>query len=702
MGAKLKAPMTSYDFVYALPMLTIKEGKGTGIVTSVPSDSPDDYAALMDLKNKAPLREKFGITDEMVLPFDPVPIIDVPGFGDLSAVTACLNLKIKSQNDAAKLLEAKDQVYLKGFYEGVLKVGDFAGTQIQKCKDQIRQQLIDTNDALVYREPEKQIMSRAGDECVVAVCDQWYLDYGEKEWRSKIEHCLSKMELYSDDVRNNFERTIAWLKEHACSRTYGLGTRLPWDDYWLIESLSDSTIYMAYYTVSHILQGGTYENGIYQTNFAGKKGSPKGIKPEQMTHEVWDYIFLNGPKPKSQIPNDLLQTMRNEFNYWYPVDVRVSGKDLVQNHLTYFLYNHVAIWEDDETKWPQSVRANGHLLLNGEKMSKSTGNFMTLTQAIEKFSADGMRFALADSGDSVEDANFVDKTADVAVLRLHNWLEFVRDIVAKKPHILLRQGPVNEKLNDRVFDHEMRRAINLTDEAYGKMLYKDALKVGFFELQTVLNKYRELCGMEGMNETLLNKFVDVQTLLLCPICPHIAEEIWEITGKTSFAVQAPFPQIEEYDPILIESSEFLADTVRDARLKLKDRLAPKKGKKEALEIPTNCTIYVAKEYPAWQAACLAVLREGIEKDGVMYENNEIAKKMKSNADVKKYMKKVMPYIQMVKERFEKIGIRALDLQSPFDEMKILNENLEYMAQTLELDGMEVFFLAWHKIRIETT
>lgn len=41
------------------------------------------------------------------------------------------------------------------------------------------------------------------------------------------------------------------------------GTKLPWDEYWLIESLSDSTIYMAYYTVAHFLQDGTFkgENG---------------------------------------------------------------------------------------------------------------------------------------------------------------------------------------------------------------------------------------------------------------------------------------------------------------------------------------------------------------------------------------------------------------------------------------------------------
>ena len=64
---------------------------------------------------------------------------------------------------------------------------------------------------------------------------------------------------YSDEVRNNFESTLEWLHEHACSRSYGLGTRIPWDEEYLIEALSDSTIYMAYYTISHLLQGGVVD-----------------------------------------------------------------------------------------------------------------------------------------------------------------------------------------------------------------------------------------------------------------------------------------------------------------------------------------------------------------------------------------------------------------------------------------------------------
>ena len=52
MGIPLNAPMTSYKTIYTLPMMTIKQDKGTGIVTSVPSDAPDDLAALRDLKRK--------------------------------------------------------------------------------------------------------------------------------------------------------------------------------------------------------------------------------------------------------------------------------------------------------------------------------------------------------------------------------------------------------------------------------------------------------------------------------------------------------------------------------------------------------------------------------------------------------------------------------------------------------------------------
>ena len=59
---------------------------------------------------------------------------------------------------------------------------------------------------------------------------------------------------------------------------------------------------------------------------------------------------------------------------WYCPGVdQVSGKDLINNHLSFALYNHTAIWPDAPGLWPRAMRTNGHLLLNAEKMSKSTG-----------------------------------------------------------------------------------------------------------------------------------------------------------------------------------------------------------------------------------------------------------------------------------------------------------------------------------------
>ncbi|CAG2119653.1 unnamed protein product, partial [Medioppia subpectinata] len=201
MGAKLKAPLTSYESIYALPMLTIKEDKGTGVVTSVPSDAPDDFTALRDLKNKQPLREKYGIKDNMVLPFEPVPIIEIPDFGNLSAVKVCDDLKIQSQNDTQKLAEAKEKVYLKGFYEGVMIVGPHKGKKVCDIKKDVQKEMIDRKEAVIYMEPEKQIISRSGDECVVALCDQWFLEYGEKKWREAADKSLAQMNTYHDETR---------------------------------------------------------------------------------------------------------------------------------------------------------------------------------------------------------------------------------------------------------------------------------------------------------------------------------------------------------------------------------------------------------------------------------------------------------------------------------------------------------------------
>lgn len=681
LGVALKSPFTCYPKIYALPMLTIKEDKGTGIVTSVPSDSPDDYAALVDLQKKPAFREKYGITEEMIMPFKPVPILEIPEFGNLSAVYVYDKLKIQSQNDREKLTQAKEMVYLKGFYDGVLLVGEYKGSKIQDVKKNLQNKLIQEKSAVVYYEPEKTIISRSGDECVVALCNQWYLDYGNEEWKSQAEKALAAMNTYHDEVRKNFQATLKWLHEYACSRTYGLGTKLPWDTQWVIESLSDSTIYNAYYTIAHFLQGDT---------FRGNKENALKIKPEEMTSEVWDYIFFkDAPFPKNtKIAKASLDLMKRSFQFWYPVDLRVSGKDLIQNHLTFYIYNHCAIWPNEQDKWPKGIRANGHLMLNSAKMSKSEGNFLTLTESIEKFSADGMRLTLADAGDSVEDANFVESTADAAILRLYTFIEWVKEIVATKA--TLRTGKQN--FHDKVFVSEMNTKVAQTDDNYNRMLFKEALKTGFFELQAARDKYRELCSEAGMHAELVTRYIETQAKLMSPICPHVAEHVWELLGNKRSILHERWPVAGDVDEVAVKASNYLMDAAHSFRIYLKNHCAVKKPKKgetpKPERKPNKATIWVAKEYPKWQHIILTTLKQ-LNGPAGLPDNKTISSKLGEVAELKKYMKRVMPFVQATRENVERVGAEALSVGLPFDEAAILVDNKQYLLSTLDLESIEV-------------
>lgn len=456
-GVCVKAPFSCYEHVYVLPMMTVSAAKGTGVVTSVPSDSPDDYAALRDFKEKAAMRAKYNVSDHKVLPFDVVPILTTPSYGKNTAEALCNQLNIKSQNDRDSLAKAKELAYKESFYQGVMTVGEYEGRPVAEVKNLIKANLIQQGLAVLYYEPENMVMSRSGDECVVALLDQWYLNYGEESWKSKAKECVAAMTL-STEVRHQLESTLDWLNQWACARTFGLGTKLPWDADFVIDSLSDSTIYNAYYTVAHLLQG--------IDNIDGKKPGSFLIKPEQMTDEVWSWIFGEDETTaaNTDIPMEALQKMRQEFRFWYPIDVRVSGKDLIPNHLTFLIYNHVALFP--KKFWPRSFLINGHLLMNSEKMSKSTGNFMTMSEAIETFGTDATRMSLADAGDTVEDANFVRETANAAILRLYAQLEWTREIIAENAHQPPCTNVTLTCFGDKVFICEIDRCIQLAKQAY--------------------------------------------------------------------------------------------------------------------------------------------------------------------------------------------------------------------------------------------
>jgi leucyl-tRNA synthetase len=292
-----------------------------------------------------------------------------------------------------------------------------------------------------------------------------------------------------------------------------LGTFLPWDTNWVIESLSDSTIYMAYYTIAHILQGVNNLEGDMTK-------SPSKIDPAHLTKGVFDYIFRNKELPADcTIPVDVLDQMKAEFRYWYPMNLRVSAKDLIPNHLTMALFNHAAIWEDEPHLWPMGYYCNGHVLVDAEKMSKSKGNFLMMNETVEKYSADATRFACADAGDSLDDANFNRETADSAILSLVNEDAWINETLASKT---LRSSGDAYNLMDSILLNETNRLIAATGASYATMQFKEGLKQGWFEMLNARSEYRAWCKDSSvpMHQDVVRRWAESLAILICPVCPH--------------------------------------------------------------------------------------------------------------------------------------------------------------------------------------
>ena len=687
-GLPLLAPFAEYDTVYALPMFTISMSKGTGIVTSVPADSPDDYVCLRDWKTRKNWRDQYQIKDEWVMPFEVVPVIEIPDseFGNASAVYACENMfKIDSHKSKDKLEEPKKICYMKGFYNGILIKGEFAGKTVQEGKKLVKDRMIELGLACNYYEPESLVTSRSGDECVVALCDQWYITYGEPEWLAKVEtHIRScNFDMFNPSALQLQIASVQWFKDWACSRTFGLGSHLPWDKNWLIESLSDSTVYMAYYSVAHFLQGGDIQ---------GSKTGPLGITPEMISDDDWNFIFaISDVLPQSSlIGQDKLELMRNEFLFWYPMDLRVSGKDLITNHLTMSLYNHAAIWENRPDLWPRAFFTNGMVEIDDQKMSKSLGNFLTLQDACDEYGADATRLALADAGDDLTKANFRRKTANdniLALTTLENWIvEFTA------PNANLRNGEYT--FVDRAFDNEINRLLAEAESAFKRMSFREALKNVWFEMLNMKEQYRVLTEGGKMHASLVEKFSESIAIAMSPITPHFCEHIWsDVLGREGLVMDAKWPQLS-VDLGLSRKYQALQANLREFRLDYMRATGAKKagkGGNAPIENPTDAFIFCAEGYAPYQRAALIALSQ-VELD---LENEPVDKKYMatvkdhpemlalSKTDLQKALK-FAPF-HMAND-VKANGKQALELSLPYNEIEMLSEQVALIAKQLGLSG----------------
>ena len=551
-----KVPILPADFV--------DPDMASGLVMSVPAHAPFDYIALRDLQRAGKYTQ-----------IKPVPLIKVEGYGDIPAQDAVEKAGIPHQMDS-RMDALTQEIYSAEFSKGTL-FERYGGKPVRVARDDVAELMIEKYASkIMYEFDTRPVVCRCGNKVKVKILhDQWFLKYSDPAWKKQVSVHLGDMALVPPEVRLEFDRTVDWLKDWACTRRVGLGTRFPWDTTQLIEPLSDSTIYMAYYTIAHKI---------------------REIDPRILTPEVFDYIFLGKESP--ELPEKKkLEAMRKEFLYWYPYNYRFSAKDLISNHLTFQLFHHVTIFPKD--KLPQGMVVFGMGLLNGAKMSSSKGNVFLLEDAVSDFGADTVRMFLMGSAEPWQDFDWRNELVISTKKQIERFFNTVLEIkdADGEPHDI-----------DRWLISRLQSHIERTTDALSNFQTRQALQEAYFGIETDLKWYRRRLAENSDGSRELHTLCSVWIRLLAPFIPFTGEHLWKELAGEGLVSFAPWPVANKklVNTRIELAEELISRTVEDIE-----------SIRKLIQItPKSITISIA---PAWKHEIFLLIAKSNDRTTVIKE-----------------------------------------------------------------------------------
>jgi leucyl-tRNA synthetase len=632
-----------------LPGPFVKTENATGLVYSVPAHAPYDWLALKDLQKHSQSAEKFNVKPADLMQIKPISVISVGGYGEFPAIEITDTMGLRDQNDP-RAEEATKLIYKAEFNDGVLKdnCDIYSKQKVSSVKDALVADFKRKGVADVMYELPQRVVCRCTTECVAKVIDQWFLKYSDPDWKALAHKAVGGMAFYPGEAKAWFDGLIDWFQDWPCARKTGLGTPLPWDKDWIVETLSDSTIYMAYYMVSKYVNGGK-------------------IKAPQLPPEVFDFIFFGigraaDVSKKAEVDQTLLEEIRNEFLYWYPVDLRNSGKDLVGNHLTFFLFHHVALFEP--RYWPKAIGVNGFMLLEGRTIHKSKGNFVPLWKACEEFGADAVRCTVQLGAEGMDDPDWrTDNVRDIKG-RLESFLRLVDDFV-QRPKEVSSNGHLENWLIEKM-DLKSR----IISESIEKLKTRTALSLALYDLWNDLRWYERRA--EKPDTSTMTTFITNWIKVLAPFAPHLSEEAWKKIGQEGFAATARWPQLKATTAGRSDELEALVkQTLEDTQeILATTKLSPKK-----------VHYYTAAKWK-WRVYAEALSRANSHPetlDGLI--RDMLAAKTGSAKDLPKFTLKI---IQQVKTMPNELRSRRSEMDV-VDEKALLGEARSFFSKELKAD-----------------
>ncbi|MFA5049672.1 MAG: leucine--tRNA ligase [Candidatus Micrarchaeia archaeon] len=503
-----------------LPAEFVDPENATGIVHSVPAHAPFDYVAIEELKKNKKILQKYPSLENELDKIELIHLIDGSGFGKYPAKEISQKMKINNIKEKDKLSKATTELYKKEFYSGKMNenCGQFEGLSVRDAKEKMADWIIKEGYGFEFYEPSSKAYCRCGTRIVCAVMpDQWFIDFNSSGWKENSKKCLDKMRVYPEGYKKQFEDILEWLDKRPCARRRGIGTKLPFDNKWIIESLSDSTMYMAFYTII-------------------KKIREKKLTHEKLTEEFFDYVFLGiGNK------NEEWKDIRKEFLYWYPNDLRHTAVAHITNHLIFMIFAHTAIFE--EKYWPAGISLNEMLISEGRKMSKSKGNVIMLNHVSKEYGADAFRLYISSAADFSSVLDFRKKDCESAKRAVERYCLLMEGLIQTKNSVK-EYGKIDSHMT-RWMKSTFERAVIESGMALKEFRIRDYVQIAFYKLMNDFEYFSKKATEQEKIE--ISHYVCERWIkLLAPVIPHNCEELWEKLKNKGLVSVEKWPEaIEE-------------------------------------------------------------------------------------------------------------------------------------------------------------
>jgi leucyl-tRNA synthetase len=337
---------------------------------------------------------------------------------------------------------------------------------------------------------------------------------------------------------------------------------------------------------------------------------------------------------------------------------------LVPNHLTFFVFNHVAIF--DRANWPRQIVVNGSVLMDGKKMSKSFGNIIPLRQAIRDHSADAIRVALLSSAELLQDADFSFEALRGIRSRLDDIYQMGIHLSSsnnsQKSLKQLYHSQRTTESEDKWILNMIQRRIRDTTELMDRLRVREVLHTILYSMEQDLQWYNKRIKSKGRPKisvnTILSTFLETRIKMIAPFAPFLAGEVWNsITDEaTRIKEDLDWPRaMEEYiDPAAEESEDLIKNLIQD----IQNILKVTKMK------PTNVNIYTAAKWK-WKVYQrileLIIANRNSSLSDVMRVLGEDSEISHARSDVK-LIKKIMEDVLStpVERRSLRLSIKNLD------------------------------------------